>query len=96
MHTEKTSNLQAQHEFGVHEKNLRRWRKQWTELFSCAETLMAFTEPKTGRYHEVEEVIANFIREQREAGMPVTTEVIQVKAREVANVKGATFGMSHL
>lgn len=88
LHAEKTSNLQAQHEFGVHEKNVRRWRKQRTEIFSCAATRMAFTGPKTGRHHEVEEVVADFIREQREAGMPVTTEIIQAKAREVANVKG--------
>lgn len=36
----------------------------------------------------MEEVVADFITEQREAGMPVTTEIIQAKAREVANVKG--------
>lgn len=53
---------------------------------SCAATRMAFTGPKTGRYHEVEELVADFIREQREVGM--TTEIIQAKAREVAFVKG--------
>lgn len=41
--------------------------------------------PKTGRHREVEEVVADFIRKQREAGMPVMTEIIHAKAREVGN-----------
>ena len=90
LHAEKTSNLRAQQEFGVHEKNVRRWRKQRAELFGCAATRMAFTGPKTGRHHAVEEVVADFVREQREAGMPVTTEIIQAKAREVAIAKGVS------
>ncbi|KAH7962714.1 hypothetical protein HPB52_017613 [Rhipicephalus sanguineus] len=90
LHAEKTSNLRAQQEFGVHEKNVRRWRKQCAELFGCAATRMAFTGPKTGRHYAVEEVVADFVREQREAGMSVTTEIIQAKAREVAIAKGVS------
>ncbi|KAH7985763.1 hypothetical protein HPB52_025413 [Rhipicephalus sanguineus] len=90
LHAEKTSNLRAQQEFGVHEKNVRRWRKQRAELFGCAATRMAFTGPKTGRHHAVEEVVADMVREQREAGMPVTTEIIQAKAREVAIAKSVS------
>ncbi|KAH6931311.1 hypothetical protein HPB50_023510 [Hyalomma asiaticum] len=40
LHVDKTPNLQAQHEFGVHKKNVRRWRKQRAELISCAATRM--------------------------------------------------------
>lgn len=97
LHAEKTSNLQAQREFGVNKKNVRRWRKQRAELFSCKASRVAFTGPKTGRHHDLEEVVTEFIREQREAGMFMTTEIIQAKAREVANVKGvarATFKAS--
>lgn len=85
LHAEKTSNLRAQQEFGVHEKNVRRWQKQCVELFGCEATGMAFTGPKTDRHYAV---VADFVRERREAGIPMTTEIIQAKAREVTIAKG--------
>lgn len=85
---ERTSNLQAQRDFGVDEKNVRRWRKQREQLFNCAATRKSFSGPQRGRHHDVETEVASFIRAQRAAALPVTTETIQAKARELAKARG--------
>lgn len=87
---EASSNLQAGRDFGVDEKNVRRWRGQRQKLFACAATRMAFTGPKKGRHHEVETALAEFVRTQRAAALPVTTEVLQAKARELSRERGLT------
>lgn len=85
---ESSSNLQAQREYGVDETNIRRWRKQRGQLLNCAATRMAFSGPRKGRHHAVEDEVAKFIRTQRAGALPVTTGIIQAKAREVAKARG--------
>lgn len=85
---EQSSNLQAGRDFGVDEKNVRRWRGQRNEIFACAATRTAFTGPKKGRHPEVEVALAEFVETQRSAALPVTTEVLQAKARELARERG--------
>ncbi|KAM7298529.1 pogo transposable element with KRAB domain [Ixodes scapularis] len=83
-----TSNLQAQRDFGVDEKIVSRWRKQREQLFNYAATRKSFSGPQRGRHQRVGTEVASFIRAQRAAALPVTTETIQAKARELAKARG--------
>uniref|UniRef100_A0A224YXZ2 Pogo ele1 orf1-h 1e-40-j 4 n=1 Tax=Rhipicephalus zambeziensis TaxID=60191 RepID=A0A224YXZ2_9ACAR len=87
---ESSSNVQAGRDFGVDEKNVRRWRGQREKLFACAATRMAFTGPRKGRHPEMETALADFVRTQRAAALPVTTEVLQAKARELSRERGVS------
>ncbi|KAH7982055.1 hypothetical protein HPB52_002778 [Rhipicephalus sanguineus] len=81
---ESSSNVQAGRDFGVDKKNVRRWRGQREKLFACAATRMAFTGPRKGRHPEMETALADFVRMQRAAALPVTTEVLQTTARALS------------
>ncbi|KAH7947599.1 hypothetical protein HPB52_013951 [Rhipicephalus sanguineus] len=81
---ESSSNVQAGRDFGVDEKNIRRWRSQREKLFACAAMRMAFTGPRKGRHPEMETALADFVRTQRAAALPVTTEVPQATARALS------------
>ncbi|KAH7936403.1 hypothetical protein HPB52_023108 [Rhipicephalus sanguineus] len=81
---ESSSNVQAGRDFGVDEKNVRRWRGQREKLFACAATRMTFTGPRKGRHPEMEAALADFVRTQRAAALPVTTEVLQATARALS------------
>lgn len=87
---EKMSNLQAQSELDVDKKKYVRcqWQNQQNELFNWAAKQMAFTRPQRGQHHEVKKDVANFIRTKREGWVPITTEIIQAKVKEVSNVWG--------
>lgn len=89
LEAEGPSNLQAQRNFVVvDEKNVCQWRKQRNNPFSCTAQRTAFTRPKNSQHHEVQKDVASFIRKQKESGVPVTTEITQVKMRETASFRG--------
>lgn len=75
--------MQASQDFSVDEKNIRRWKGQRERLFVCAAVRMAFTGPRKGCHHKMEMVLADLVRTQREAALPIMTEVLQAKAREL-------------
>lgn len=85
---ELSSNVQAGRDFGVDEKNVRRWRTQRERIFACAATRLAITGPRECRHHEMEMALADFVQTQRAAALPVTTEVLQAKARELLRERG--------
>lgn len=72
------------------EKNVRRWRGQREKLFACAAMRMAFTGPRKGRHPEMETALADFVRTQRAAALPVTTEVLQATARALSREQGVS------
>ncbi|KAH7942808.1 hypothetical protein HPB52_001590 [Rhipicephalus sanguineus] len=51
---------------------------------------MAFTGPRKGGHPEMETALANFVRTQRAAALPVTTEVLQVTARVLSREQGVS------
>lgn len=81
---EANGNREAGRKFNVSEANIRRWRKSKDALFTCQSTRKCFTGPKVGRYPELEEAVATFIRDLRSAGKPVSTRIITLKAKEEA------------
>ncbi|KAH7935657.1 hypothetical protein HPB52_011444 [Rhipicephalus sanguineus] len=85
---ESSSNVQAGRDFGVDEKNVRRWRGQREKLFVCTATRMTFTGPRKGRHPEMKAALADFVRMQRAAALPVTTEVLQATARALSREQG--------
>lgn len=90
-------NRAAGREYQVHEKCVRRWKLQRVSIFKCLSTKKCFRGPKRGHHPEMEEELVEFIRSQRNQGFPVTSAIIQVKARELARARGiphATFRAS--
>lgn len=85
LHAESSSNLSAEREFGVSEKCVRCWRQQRDKLFACAGSRKSFRGPKEGKYPAIEEAVEKWVSEQRDKGLSVSYEDIQVKARSVAS-----------
>ncbi|XP_013788056.1 uncharacterized protein LOC106471975 isoform X2 [Limulus polyphemus] len=81
---EKTNNCTAARKFGVTENNVRRWRKQKTQLLNAHSTRKAFRGPKNGRYEELDECVVQYVKGMRDKGFPITREVIQFKGKEIA------------
>ncbi|KAH7976988.1 hypothetical protein HPB52_022798 [Rhipicephalus sanguineus] len=48
----------------------------------------SFRGPKNGAFPEIELALTEFVREQRAAHLPVSMELMQAKARELAREKG--------
>lgn len=72
----RTLSFQIQHDFGVDEQT------QW----NGTARRISFTGPKKGRHHDKD--VTGFIQTQREGGLPMSTEIILAKAREVSNIRG--------
>lgn len=85
---EKYGNRDAGRRFSVSEANVRRWRSQRGALFKCRSSLKGFRGPKEGRYPEMEKVVADFVRESRANGLPVTRRMIYCKAKEESTTRG--------
>lgn len=85
---EVTGNCAAGRKCDVLENNVRRWGKQKTLLLACAATRKAFHGPRNGAFPEVEKVLTDFVKEQRGRGLAVTTDIVQMKAREIAREHG--------
>lgn len=83
-HAESTNNSVAAQHYGVSEANVRRWRKMKDRLKNANSTRKAFSGPKHGRFIELERTVVEYVREKRNEGLPITVEVIKMKALEVA------------
>lgn len=71
---------------GVDESNLRRWIKNYERLLRCDPKRKSSTGPKQGKFTEIDQVVLQWILEQREKGFPVSRRAIKVKAlREARN-----------
>ena len=83
---EALGNCAAGRKYGVPENNVRRWRKERGALFACAATRKAFRGPRKGVFPEVEASLTEFVRQTRSRALTVTTEMLQMKAREFAKI----------
>lgn len=93
-----TNNCQAARKYGVIESNVRNWRADLNRLKNANSSRKSFRGPKKGRFHEVERLIVDFIREKRNEGMPISRDVIRLKAQEVAreqNIPRTSFKASN-
>lgn len=88
LYAERFGNRAAEKQFGVSECNVRRWRKARVKLFECVKTRKAFTGPKEGRHPEIDQAVLNFVTSQRKCGLPVTRQMLSMKAKEEANTRG--------
>lgn len=92
-----TNNCLAARRFDVTEANVRRWRKDLPRLQNCNKTRRAFRGPTKGRHDELEQIVVKFVQEKRNEGVPISREVIRLKANEVArqmNIPQQTFRAS--
>lgn len=81
-------NRAASRHFTVPEVCIRRWRKQQEALSGTNKKRKAFRGPKKGRFPEIEEELCQFVNALRSKANPVTAEILQIKARELAQEKG--------
>lgn len=84
MCAETDGNRAASRAFGVPETCVRDWRKQQETIFASKATRKGFSGPKQGRFAEIEERLAEYVQEQRAAQRPVTTELLKVRAMQLA------------
>ena len=85
---EKNYNSAAGRVFGVSECNVRRWRHDSIKIFSCVATRNAFSGPQKGKYEELETNLNDFVISQRAKGLPISSEIFQVKAKKIARTSG--------
>lgn len=91
-YAERENNCAASRHFAVSEVCVRRWRQQKALLSGTTKLRKAFRGPKNGRFPEIEDDLCAFVNLLRSKANPVTAEVLQVKARELARDKGVPRG----
>ncbi|KAH8009089.1 hypothetical protein HPB51_010279 [Rhipicephalus microplus] len=74
--------------FGVFEMCVRDWRKQKQKIVDSKASRKGFSGPQQGRFPQIEELLGEYVLEQRAAQRPVTTELLQVRAMQLALEKG--------
>lgn len=84
---ETNGNMAAQRQFGVSEKCVRYWRAQKGELLKCKPCKTSFR-GRSAVYPQLEDTLADFVREQRARSLPVTAHTIRCKAVELAREAG--------
>lgn len=82
----KARNRAAGRIFDISEANIRRWRND-NSIYSC-KTTKCFTRPKKGRHPKVDEAVLHFVSETCAKGLPITCQVMQLKAGETARTLG--------
>ncbi|KAL1469954.1 hypothetical protein MTO96_040762 [Rhipicephalus appendiculatus] len=75
--------MSAQRQFGVSEKSVRYWRNQESKLSVCNAEDASFR-GRRAVHPELEDKVADFVREYRARSLPVSTELIRTKAVELA------------
>jgi len=80
---EETSNLEAARNFGVDERNIRRWRKDST-LDCIPNSQCAKREPKAGQFREIEKDILEWFEVQRQNGYSVSRLAMRLQALQMA------------
>lgn len=83
-HAESTSNREAAREFGMDESCIRRWRIDKDKLKKTNPKRCAFSGPKSGRFSNVENSVCEYVRDLRKNGLPVSREVLYMKALTTA------------
>lgn len=84
---EANGNMAAQRKFGVSEKSVRYWRNQKQKLSACSTRKTSFR-GRRAVHPELEDKVADFVREYRARSLPVTAELIRSKAVELAREAG--------
>jgi hypothetical protein len=92
--TEQIGNRAAGKQFSVNETNVRRWRTMKNDLFTCQRTRKSFSGPKKGMYPELDAAVLSFFKELRGKGLPVTRDVLMLKAKEIARNSNIQFKAS--
>jgi transposase-like protein len=83
-HAVETNNCAMARKFSVAEPNVRRWRKQKELLKGANSTRKAFCGPNHGNFNAIDEKVLESVLEKRKNGLPVTREIIRMKALEIA------------
>ena len=81
---EKTNNVQAAKKYSVSEKNIRLWRKNVSTYKKTNSARKAFRGPKKGRFVQIDQEVYNFVIQKRNEGLPISREVMKIKALEIA------------
>uniref|UniRef100_A0A8C9YTA0 HTH CENPB-type domain-containing protein n=1 Tax=Sander lucioperca TaxID=283035 RepID=A0A8C9YTA0_SANLU len=68
----------------VTECNVRRWRTQKERLKNTNSQRKAFRGPQSGKFAELDDRIYEYVVEKRRDGMPITREIIRLRALELA------------
>lgn len=82
-HAEENGNRAASRKFDVPETNVRDWRKQKAKLSVTTRDRRSFR-GKKAMYPDVETQLVEFVQEKRSGAFSVTTEMIQIQARRIA------------
>lgn len=83
---------------GVDESNVRRWIKNNEKLLLCDPKRKSSTGPKRGKFNEIDQIVLEWVLEQREKGFPVSRGAVKVKALREArnrNISQAEFKASY-
>ncbi|KAH8027700.1 hypothetical protein HPB51_007250 [Rhipicephalus microplus] len=76
--TDGNGNRAASRSFGVPETCVRDSQKQKQKIVDCKASPKGFSGPQQGRFLQIEELLAEYVLEQRAAQRPVTTELHQM------------------
>lgn len=87
-HSDAYGNRSAARMFGIDESMVRRWKLKRSVIFKCEVKRRAFRGPKQGRYPQLEDELAAFVRDTRTNGLCVTATLIRKKAHEIARRTG--------
>ncbi|KAH8038977.1 hypothetical protein HPB51_004132 [Rhipicephalus microplus] len=79
--------MTAQQQFRVSEKSVRYWRNQKSKLLVCNTRKTSFR-GRRALHLDLEDKVADFIREYRARSLPVNAELIQSKAVKLAHEAG--------
>lgn len=97
LYAEATNNCAAQRHFHISEKMVRGWRSQREQIFTCNSQRRAFRGPARGRHDDLEKELCWYIESERQKGIRLTCDDIQVRARQLAMRDGidrSTFSAS--
>jgi transposase-like protein len=94
---EKKGNRKAAAIFGVHESNVRLWRKHKAATSGCEAFRRKFTGPKKGRFPEIDDAVFTFFQERRKNGLFLSYELLREEAIKKArslNIRKSCFKAS--
>lgn len=87
---EANGNMAAQRRFGVSEKSVRYWRAQKGKLQMCNPRKMSFR-GRSAVHPQLEDKLADFVREVRARSLPVTVDTIRKNSREKLGSREKSF-----
>uniref|UniRef100_A0A8C4S949 HTH CENPB-type domain-containing protein n=1 Tax=Erpetoichthys calabaricus TaxID=27687 RepID=A0A8C4S949_ERPCA len=87
LEAEKIGNQAAGRKYGVPQLCVRDWQRKKEKLSSCNKNRRAFC-GKRAQFPQVEVALADYIQDRHQLGYAVSTEMIQMKARDIAKEHG--------